>query len=100
MKKEKSKTIPFRQIKERWMKDKAFRKAYDEIGPEMELAFALAEARNKRGLTQTELAKRIKTSQTAVARLESGRGKPTWETIKRYARAVGARASLRLVPDV
>jgi hypothetical protein len=33
-----------------------------------------------------------------VARIESGRAKPTWETVERYARAVGQRAVVKLEP--
>jgi predicted transcriptional regulator len=62
----------------------------------MELAFTLAEARCRAGLTQTELAARMRISQAAVARIESGRGAPKWSTIERYARAVGARPVMRL----
>jgi transcriptional regulator with XRE-family HTH domain len=49
----------------------------------MALAMTLAEARRNAGLTQAELAARMKTSQAAVARIESGRGAPKWETIER-----------------
>jgi len=79
------------------MKDPKFRTEYKRIGPEMELAFTLAEARRKAGLTQAELAGRMKTSQAAVARIESGRGAPKWSTIERYAHAVGARPVVHLL---
>jgi DNA-binding transcriptional regulator YiaG len=50
------------------MKDAKFRSEYERIGPDMELAFTLAEARRKAKLTQAELAARMGTSQAAVAR--------------------------------
>ena len=62
----------------------------------MELAFALAEARRDAGLTQAKVSRLMRTSQAAVARLESGRAKPTWDTIERFARAVGRRAVVKL----
>ena len=62
----------------------------------MELAFALAEARRDAGLTQADVSRLMGTSQAAVARLESGRAKPNWETVERYARAVGRRAVVKL----
>ncbi len=89
-------SIPFGTLRRKWMKDPKFRAAYKRIGADMELAFTLAEARRKVGLTQTELAIRMGTSQAAVARIESGRGAPKWSTIERYARAVGARPVVRL----
>jgi DNA-binding XRE family transcriptional regulator len=90
-------TISFETLRRRWMKDPKFRAEYKRIGPDMELAFTLAEARRKAGLTQTELAARMGTSQAAVARIESARGAPKWSTIERYARAVGARPVVRLL---
>ena len=90
-------TIPFETLRRRWMKDAKFRAEYARIGPEMELAFTLAEARRRAGLTQAALAKRMRTSQASIARIESGRGAPKWSTIERYARAVGARPVVRLL---
>jgi ribosome-binding protein aMBF1 (putative translation factor) len=94
-------SIPFETLKRKWMTDPKFRAEYERVGSEMDLAMTLAEARRKAGLTQAELAARMKTSQAAVARIESGHGAPKWETIERYARAVGTRPVLRLLdtPD-
>ena len=91
-----SKTIPFGELAREWVKDASFVAEYERIGPAMELAFVLADARREAGLTQTDLAQRMKTSQAAIARLEGGRVKPTWETIERYARALGRRAVVTL----
>ena len=90
-------TIPFERLRRKWMKDPKFRAEYERIGPEMDLAMTLAEARRKAGLTQAELAARMNTSQAAVARIESGHGAPKWSTVERYARALGARPVLRLL---
>ena len=79
------------------MKDPKFRAEYERIAPQMDLAMTLAEARPKAGLTQAELAARMKTSQAAVARIESGHGAPKWATIERYAQALGTRPVLRLL---
>ena len=49
-------TIPFSDIRERWMRDPAFRAAHERVGPEMELAFTIAEARIRAGLSQKDLA--------------------------------------------
>ena len=90
-------TISFETLRRRWMRDPKFRAEYERIGPDMELAFTLAESRRKAGLTQAQLASRMGTSQAAIARIESRRGAPKWSTIERYARAVGARPVLRLL---
>src|SRR5260370_41019034 len=78
-------TIRFERGRRKWMRDPKFRAEYERIGPEMDLTMTLAEAPRKAGLTQAELAARMKTSQAAVARIESGHGAPKWETIERSA---------------
>ena len=78
-----------------WNRDPAYKAAYDALGPEFELARCLIETRARAGLTQAELAKRMKTTQSVVARLESGRVYPSTKTLERLARATGTR--LRIV---
>lgn len=88
-------TVTF--LKKKWMKDAAFRDAYDAIAPEFEIARALIEARTEAGLTQEEVAKRMGTTQSVVARLESGRTLPSIKTLYRYAEATGTKPEIRLV---
>ena len=56
-----------------------------------ELALRMSSARISAGVTQVEIAKRMRTSQTAIARLESGRKLPSTRTLARFAAAVGRR---------
>ena len=79
------------------MHDPEFVNEYERIGPAMQLAFELASERHKAGLTQAQMADRMGTSQAAIARLETGKMKPKWQTIERYAQALGMRPSLSLV---
>ena len=97
MRKPASKTIPWRKVRAEWMKSPAIRAEYERIGPAMEVAFALAQARHGAGLTQAEVARRMGTSQAAVARMERGLVKPSWRSIERYANAVGRRPVVHLV---
>ncbi len=90
-------TIPFRELKKRWMKDPDFRKEYDALEPEFAVARQLIEARTRAGLTQQELADRMGTTQPVIARLESGRQKPTTKTLERFAKATGSKVEVRLV---
>jgi transcriptional regulator with XRE-family HTH domain len=55
----------------------------------------MIDARQRAGLTQNELAKRIKTTQSVIARLESGRSLPSGRTLQRYAKATGSRLAIR-----
>ena len=77
-----------------WSWDTAYRAAYDEQGPEFELALALIEARVGAGLTQAQLAERMKTTQSVVARLEGGRVHPSTKTLGRVAQATGTRLKI------
>src|SRR6478609_9100913 len=60
------------------------------------LAGALADERLALGLSQTEVAARMGTSQSAVARLESGDADIRLSTLERYAAALGHRLDVRL----
>lgn len=79
------------ELHERWNRDANYRKAYEELGPEFAVAKSLIEARKCAGFTQAELAARMKTTQSAVARMESGRVPPSIRTLERVARATGTR---------
>lgn len=82
----------------KWMKDREYRAAFEDMKPEFELARTLIEARAEAGLTQKQVAAKMKTSQAAVARLESGRGKPSTTSLERYAAVVGKRLKISLEP--
>ena len=89
-------TIPFDEIKRRALMDPAVKAEYDRIGPEFEIAAELIRARVRAGLSQAQLAERMKTSQSAVARLESGQTLPSTKTLLRFAEATGSRVQVRL----
>ena len=74
-----------------WRKHSSYAKAYDALADEFAVAEALIDARAKANLRQEDVARRMKTSQTAVARLESGRSNPSLSTRRRYATATGTK---------
>lgn len=80
-----------RDLHRRWSKDKDYKSAYDALGEEFELAKALIEARTRAGLSQTQLARRMKTSQSYVARIEGGKVRPSTDALERFAKATGTR---------
>jgi transcriptional regulator with XRE-family HTH domain len=88
--------IPLKKVAKRWMKESGFKKGYEALEEEFSLASQLIEARARAGLTQAEVAERMGTSQSTVARLESGGAKPSLSTLKRYAKATGARVRIAL----
>ncbi len=71
-------TIPLKKVAKRWMKEPGFKEGYDALDEEFSLASQLIEARSRAGLTQAEVAERMGTSQSTVARLESGGAKPSF----------------------
>jgi ribosome-binding protein aMBF1 (putative translation factor) len=81
-------------------KDPEFRRRVDEALSEMRIEQDLVALREARGLSQSDLAKRIGVSQPLIARLESGRVKNlTLRTLARYAAGVGAQVRLQVVKD-
>ncbi|TSE20759.1 Antitoxin HigA1 [Tepidimonas alkaliphilus] len=91
-----SKTRKPDALEERLLCDPDVQRAFDELAPQYEAARLLIEARARAGLSQAELAQRMGTTQSAIARLESGRTAPTLRTLQRYAEAVGARLRVRV----
>ncbi|MDE2130754.1 antitoxin HigA [mine drainage metagenome] len=72
------------------------RTEYDALGDEFAIAREMIAARARAGLSQAEVAQRMGTTQSVVARLESGKRPPSLRSVQRYAQAVGARAVVRL----
>jgi len=84
------------KFKREWMKDPRFRAEYEALEDEFVLIRALIEARARAGLTQGELAKRMGTTQSAIARIEGGKINPSVDMLRRYAKATGSRLHVSL----
>lgn len=81
-------------------KRKGFRKAYEDLEEEYRLTREMLAARAKFGLTQEVVAELMGTTKSAVSRLEAaGKHVPSLTTLKKYARAVGCRLEIKLVPN-
>jgi transcriptional regulator with XRE-family HTH domain len=85
-------------LHKKWMKDPKYRKAYEGLEEEFALASAVIEARTRADLTQQELAREMGTTQPVVARLESGRTRPSMRTLERLAEATGSRLLISFEP--
>ncbi|MSU75810.1 MAG: XRE family transcriptional regulator [Candidatus Magasanikbacteria bacterium] len=86
----------FSVLKKKLLKDPAVRKVYKELGPEFELIRMIIQKRMHKGLTQTALARKIGTKQSAIARLESGEYNPTVAFLGKVAKALDTRLSISL----
>jgi ribosome-binding protein aMBF1 (putative translation factor) len=89
-------TIPFEKLRARLLADPMVKAEYDALAPELEIAAELARARLRAGLSQAELAARMGTSQSTIARLESGQTVPSTKTLLRLAKATGSKFRVRL----
>jgi len=81
----------FVAYKKKALKDPEFKKAYDALGPQFEVIEAIIRKRIQKKLTQAQLASRMGTHQSAIARLESGSENPTLSYLNDVAHAVGGR---------
>lgn len=86
-----TKTIPLSKLSDEWFKDPEFVREFDSLEEEFTLARALIGARAQAGLTQEELAQRMGTTQSVVARLEGGRSRPSTTTLAKFAKATGTK---------
>jgi transcriptional regulator with XRE-family HTH domain len=78
-------------LHEKWGRDPEYQAAYDALQLEFELARSLIKARMGAGLTQAQLAERMETTQSVVARLESGRIHPSTRTLEKVAQSTGTK---------
>ena len=85
-------------LKRKWLKEPGFKEGYDALADEYAVASALIEARKLAKLSQAQLAKKMGTSQSTIARLESGAAKPSFSTLERFAKATGMRVRVVFEP--
>ena len=82
----------------RWLKTPGYKEAFDASQAEFELARQLIETRIKSGLSQGELASKMGTSQSTIARLESGTSMPSMRTLTKFAQATNSQLQILFKP--
>jgi transcriptional regulator with XRE-family HTH domain len=87
------------QFHRRWSKNRDYKDAYNALGEEFDLARALIEARAAAGLSQSQLAKKMKTSQSYIARIEGGKVRPSTDALERFAQATRTRLRIIFEPE-
>ena len=89
------------KLKSRALSRKAVKTEYDALEPEFALLRGMLMARQKAGLSQSEIAERMGTKPPAITRLESslssGRHSPSIATLKKYAKAVDCHLEIKLI---
>jgi DNA-binding XRE family transcriptional regulator len=84
-------------LKKRLLENPEVREAYVQADAEYSLIEAMLLARTKAKLTQAEIAERIGTTQSAIARLEGGKISPSVATLRRYAEATGRQLKIGFI---
>lgn len=84
------------KVKRELLKNKEVAREYRELEPRYQFISELINARIKKGLSQKELARKIGTKQSAIARLESGNANPSIGFLEKMARAMNARLEIQV----
>jgi DNA-binding XRE family transcriptional regulator len=83
-------------LKKDLLKRSDVRTEYDALAGEFSIAGALIRARSEADMTQTDVAEKMHTSQSYVAKLEGGQVSPSIKALQRYAAATGSRLIISL----
>lgn len=91
--------LTHKQLRTKALANAEVRAEYEKLADEFSLLDEFLKARAAQGLTQAQVAEKIGTTQSAVARMESGSGKhsPSLATLTKYADALGCKLEVRLV---
>ena len=86
------------KLRQKLLTDPEVPTEYDRLGPIFAIVGEMTDSRLAAGLTQADIAARMGTSESVVARLENARHRPTFDMVARYAAAIGRRIEIHLVP--
>ena len=91
--------LTHKQLRARALGNAQVKAEFDLLADEFSLLDEFLKARAAQGLTQAQVAQKIGTTQSAVARMESGRGKhsPSLATLSKYADALDCKLEVRLI---
>lgn len=87
----KPKFTTYRQLKRELLSDPKVKKAYDALETEYQIASQMIEARIKQKMSQEELARRAKTGQAVISRLEGMNARPSISLLSRVAKALNTK---------
>lgn len=85
----------WKSYRKKLLKDPQVIEEVKRLEPEYELACSLIDARIKKGMTQAEIARKAKTNQASISRLETGVAKPSLSFLERIATALGGRVMIK-----
>lgn len=88
---------PWSELKNKFLSDPECKAEYDKLEAEYELISELIGKRLEKDLTQKQLAEKIGTKQSAIARLESGEGNPSFKFLKRVAEGLDSKLKISFI---
>jgi len=94
MNKKNIKIRDFDELLKEELKNPEFKKLYDYYGKQLEISYAILQLRKKHNMTQVELAKKVGTSQSNIARMERGQQNFTIETLDKIAKTFGKKLTV------
>ena len=83
------------KVKKDLLKNKKVVSEYKKLEPRYKLISVLISARTKKGLTQAQLAKKIGTKQSAIARVESGNANPSFDFLLKISSALDSKLEIQ-----
>lgn len=89
--------IKFEDHLKEQLKDTEFKKAYDDLEEEYALVEEIIRKRIEKEMTQEELARKMGTKQSAIARLESGHYNPSFKFLQRVAKAMDCKVKITFI---
>ncbi len=87
--KKNTKPVDFQVYLKGQLKNPEFKKHYDEYGKQLEIAYQILKLRKQKKMSQIVLAKKLKTKQSNIARMESGQQNFTTDTLQKIADIFG-----------
>ena len=90
--------LAFKDSLNKRLKDKNFRREYDDIQPEMEIIRAIIKARKEQQITQAELSARTGINQGDISKLERGTRNPSLRMLKKLASGLGMQLKIEFLP--
>lgn len=91
------KAVDFREYLNERLKNRKFRKYYDEYGKQLEIAYQILKLRKQKGISQLELAKKVGTKQSNIARMEAGQQNFSIDTLEKIASAFKRELKIEFV---
>ncbi|MCK5511039.1 helix-turn-helix transcriptional regulator [Candidatus Parcubacteria bacterium] len=91
-----NKATDFQKYLKNQLSDKEFKKLYDEYGKQLKIAYQIIQLRKKQKITQLELAKKIGTTQSNIARMESGKQNFTVDILSKVAQALNKELKISI----